>query len=187
MGEPPSPRASGAGVVLHQRPQGGLLLGGEPAQVGEVGVLAGPPLHQRQDLQHPVVHRAGEPGPLLEGGLEPLGAARASARRHSADAIAPTAAAAMISRKMLAVVLNEGLGRTRSSKAVMLSAASSPCHHPRPMDTARTAPITHSDGRLGPPLLHISSPWVRKVIRKKPTATATSRTKNHTGRSRRSS
>ena len=58
-----------------QRPQRALLLPGQPAEVGDVTAeLGAAALHQRQHLQHPVVHRARQPGALRRGGRGPLGA-----------------------------------------------------------------------------------------------------------------
>ena len=70
-----STRGAGERVLLaDQRPQGALLLPGQPAELGAVAAeLAAPPLHQGEHLEHAVVHGAGEPGPL--GGRD-LAAAR---------------------------------------------------------------------------------------------------------------
>src|SRR3712207_6866018 len=47
------------------RSQRSLLLTGQPRQVGEVATsLGATALHQRQHLQHSVVHGPGEPGSL---------------------------------------------------------------------------------------------------------------------------
>ncbi len=77
------------GVLLpDQRPQRALLLAGEPAEVGELAARARVPaaLHQRQHLQHAVVHGARQPGALLGRprrslGRVPLGAPSAAATR----------------------------------------------------------------------------------------------------------
>ena len=75
----------GADGVLRpdQGAQRRLLLPGQPAQLGGVAADLGPaPLHQREHLQHAVVHDAGQPGPLgggRGGALRPRRARRPSA------------------------------------------------------------------------------------------------------------
>ena len=62
-------------LLADQGAQRDLLLAGQPAQLGGVPAELGTPaLHQAEHLQHPVVDRAGQPGPLGGGGRVALGA-----------------------------------------------------------------------------------------------------------------
>ena len=162
-----APRAERSGRRTAAAPQGGLLLGGEPAQVGEVGVLAGPPLHQRQDLQHPSCTarasraRSSSAACSRSAGRAGLGQA-AQCRCHRAHGSSRHDQQEDVGRGV-----ERGVGAHEELEGGDASAPPAAPATTRDRRTpARTAPITHSDGRLGPPLLHISSPWVRNVIRK---------------------
>ena len=83
---PSGPRGTDGRVTLHQGPQRDLLLPREPSELRTVlPELGAPPLHQRQHLQHAVVHRAREPGPLGH----PAAIRSASARASVASRIRP--------------------------------------------------------------------------------------------------
>ena len=71
------PRRTGRDLVLlaDQGPQHDLLLAGQPAQLGGVAAeLRTPALHEAEHLQHAVMDRPGQPGPLGRGGGVALGA-----------------------------------------------------------------------------------------------------------------
>ena len=72
-------RAGGAGrdlvLLADQGAQRDLLLAGQPAQLGGLAAeLVAAALHQAEHLQHAVVDRPGQPGPLGGGRRVALGA-----------------------------------------------------------------------------------------------------------------
>ena len=155
-----------------QRPQGGLLLGGEPRQLRvDARALPG---HQTEHLQDAVVHDAGEPVPLLGRRLQ---CHRLSELRLRLAAEGGDEAHQASAEQQQHDVVQQGSGdlahAPRGSRHPGLTCGIA-AHHPYTNAHAMTGAATQMTGRVCAPLATAAALCRYPVLRTASTATARS-------------